>query len=262
MSFLARKTHWAFFAGGACPWVRVGAVVGAGGRGVVLVGLLGRSGSGACPNLPQRRFATGSAAGRSAEYQRFPLGAPARWGLCGRFGQTAPPRARGRGAADRVPFSRRVTPGRVGFFPARAAVLHIGEGRPRVQIPDFPRDSGTLPRTSVSGGRPPMCRTSPSAHGRISTVLNVGRFPHDSADPPTVDSGRMCNTASVSPIPHIRARCAGDSVRAETGRAGSGLRNASPAQRNPPHLAPCELSATKSACARSVRAHLARCEPR
>ena len=169
---------------------------------------------------------------------------------------------RGRGAADRVPFSRRVTPGRVGFFPARAAVLHIGEGRPRVQIPDFPRDSGTLPRTSVSGGRPPMCRTSPSAHGRISTVLNVGRFPHDSADPPTVDSGRMCNTASVSPIPHIRARCAGDSVRAETGRAGSGLRNASPAQRNPPHLAPCELSATKSICARSARAHLARCELR
>ena len=169
---------------------------------------------------------------------------------------------RGRGAADRVPFSRRVTPGRVGLFPARAAVLHIGEGRPRVQIPDFPRDSGTLPRTSVSGGCPPMCRTSPSAHGRISTVLNVGRFPHDSADPPTVDSGRMCNTASVSPIPHIRARCAGDSVRAETGRAGSGLRNASPARRNPPRLAPCELSATESACARFLRARLAQCDLR
>jgi len=44
--------------------------------------------------------------------------------------------------------------------------------------------------------------------------------------------------------------------------AGSGLRNASPAQQNPPHLAPYEPSATKSACARSARAHLAQCDPR
>ena len=40
----------------------------------------GWSGAGACPNLPQRRFTAGSTTGRSAEYQRFPLGAPARWG--------------------------------------------------------------------------------------------------------------------------------------------------------------------------------------
>ena len=45
-------------------------------------------------------------------------------------------------------------------------------------------------------------------------------------------------------------------------RVGSGLRNARSAQRNPPHLAPCEPSATKSICARSARSHLAQCEPR
>ena len=46
--------------------------------GVVLVGLLWRSGSGACPNLLQRRPGPGSAAIRTAEYQRFFSGAPAR----------------------------------------------------------------------------------------------------------------------------------------------------------------------------------------
>ena len=29
-------------------------------------------------------------------------------------------------------------------FPARAVVLHIGEGRPRGSTPSFPHDSGTL----------------------------------------------------------------------------------------------------------------------
>ena len=46
------------------------------------------------------------------------------------------------------------------------------------------------------------------------------------------------------------------------GAPGVGLRNASPAQRNPPHLASCELSATESACVRSARARLAQCDLR
>ena len=50
------------------------------GRAVVRVGLLRRSGSGSCPNLLQRRPGSGSAARRSAEYQRFSSGAPVRWG--------------------------------------------------------------------------------------------------------------------------------------------------------------------------------------
>ena len=57
-----------------------GAVTGVGGYGVVRVGLLGRSGAGTCPNLLQRRSGPGSAARRSAEYQRFFSGDPVRWG--------------------------------------------------------------------------------------------------------------------------------------------------------------------------------------
>ena len=51
-----------------------------GGRVVVRVGLLWRSGAGSCPNLLQRPSAAGSAASRSAEYQRFYFVAPARSG--------------------------------------------------------------------------------------------------------------------------------------------------------------------------------------
>ena len=51
-----------------------------GGSGMVRVGRVGRSGAGACPNLPQRRPGPGSAADKSAEYQRFLSGALARSG--------------------------------------------------------------------------------------------------------------------------------------------------------------------------------------
>ena len=88
----------------------------------------------------------------------------------------------------------------------RAEMLHIGEGRPHGRIPCFPHDSGTLPRTSVFSGRAPMCRGARSAHGRISTALNAGEFPHDSADPPPTGSDRMCSTAPTDPMPHIRTR--------------------------------------------------------
>ena len=61
---------------------RVGIVMMArtGGSGVVRMGLLGRSGAGACPNLLQRGSGPGSAARRSAEYQRFSFGVSARSG--------------------------------------------------------------------------------------------------------------------------------------------------------------------------------------
>ena len=55
-------------------------MTGVGGHGVILVGLLWRFGAVACPNLLQRRLAAGSAAGRSAEYQRFSPCTPARSG--------------------------------------------------------------------------------------------------------------------------------------------------------------------------------------
>ena len=45
-------------------------------------------------------------------------------------------------------------------------------------------------------------------------------------------------------------------------RTGPSLRNASSARRSPSRLAPCEPSATESACARFLRAHLAQCDLR
>jgi len=56
---------------------RIDVLAGMGGRGVVRVGLLGRSGAGSCPNLLQRRSGPGSAARGSAEYQRFSSGVSA-----------------------------------------------------------------------------------------------------------------------------------------------------------------------------------------
>ena len=70
----------AFLTGSDGPWARIVMMVRADGRGVVRVGLLGRLGAGACPNLLQRRPGPGSAAIRTAEYQRFFSGAPARSG--------------------------------------------------------------------------------------------------------------------------------------------------------------------------------------
>ena len=79
-------------------------------------------------------------------------------------------------------------------------MLHIGQAHPRGPIPGFPRDSAVLPGTSVSSGRAPMCRRTCSAHGRVSTVLNAGAFPHDSADPSPAGPGRMCSTVSTRPL--------------------------------------------------------------
>ena len=49
-----------------------------------------------------------------------------------------------------------------------------------------------------------MCRGDRSAHGRASTALSAGAFPHDSANPPPAGPARMCNTARPGPTPHIQ----------------------------------------------------------
>ena len=73
-----------------------------GGREVVRVGLLGRSGAGACPNLLQRRPAAGSAASRSAEYQRLSSGVLVGFGPLQQIWTTDAAAGPGRGAASRV----------------------------------------------------------------------------------------------------------------------------------------------------------------
>ena len=103
--FECRPKRWGFPAGR-----RVGAPPGSGApRGESLgavgrVGLLRRSGAVACPNLLQRRPATGSAARRSAEYQRFSSGAQARSGPLQQIWTTALPEPLAEG---RPPLGRR-----------------------------------------------------------------------------------------------------------------------------------------------------------
>ena len=70
----------AFLTGNGGSQGRISMMARMGGRGVVRMGLLGRSGAGSCPNLLQRPSAARSVASRSAEYQRFSSGVSARSG--------------------------------------------------------------------------------------------------------------------------------------------------------------------------------------
>ena len=88
--------------GVVCPIRAVGLnCSGYGANSMGRVGLLGRSGAAACPNLLQRRPGPGSAARRSPEYQRFPFGAPARSGPLQQIWTTGALAGPGRGAAGR-----------------------------------------------------------------------------------------------------------------------------------------------------------------
>ena len=84
-------------------------------------------------------------------------------------------------------------------------VAHWRAAPPRVDSEFSARFRGSSWNVGFSA-RAPMCRQGLSAHGRISTALNAGEFPHDSADPPPTGSDRMCSTAPTDPIPHIRTR--------------------------------------------------------
>ena len=105
---------------------------------------------------------------------------------------------------DRIPGRRGLCRASRGPLGPAAGVLHIGEGHPRDSMTGFPHDSAVRPRMSVLSGEAPMCRGDRSAHGRASTALSAGAFPHDSANPPPAGPARMCNTARPGPTPHIQ----------------------------------------------------------
>ena len=109
-----------------------------GARAVVRVGLLRRSGAGACPNLLQRHPGPGSAARRSAEYQRSSSGAPVRSGPLQQIWTTRAAEGRTAAAAD-APIGR-TDPVRAcagGAPPAHAPDLHRRE-EPDVSFPPVP----------------------------------------------------------------------------------------------------------------------------
>ena len=96
-----------------------------GGREVVRVGLLGRSGAGACPNLLQRRPAAGSAASRSAEYQRLSSGVLVGFGPLQQIWTTDAAASPGRGAASRAEAAAGAPGRRDARFALEGAVLTV-----------------------------------------------------------------------------------------------------------------------------------------
>ena len=109
-----------------------------GARAAGRMGLVRRSGAGTCPNLLQRRSATGSTGSRTAEYQRFSSGAPARWGPLQQIWTTRAAAGRTAAAAD-APIGRtapvRASAG--GASPLHAPDLHRRE-EPDALFPPVP----------------------------------------------------------------------------------------------------------------------------
>ena len=124
---------------------------------MVLVGLLWRPRAGVCPNLPQRRSAAVSAAKKSAEYQRFFLRVPARYGSLWQIWTT--------GAAA----------GPVGRAVARLGEVHDVDTGVGVRA-DGGRGPGgradrhltheNVPLADVLAGYPAISRTAPPIPGR------------------------------------------------------------------------------------------------
>ena len=109
-----------------------------GARATGRMGLLRRSGAGACPNLLQRHPGPGSAARRSAEYQRSSSGAPVRSGPLQQIWTNDAAEGRTAAAAD-APIGR-TDPVRAcagGAPPAHAPDLHRRE-EPDVSFPPIP----------------------------------------------------------------------------------------------------------------------------
>ncbi len=185
------------------------------GRAVVRVGFLRRSGSGSCPNLLQRRPGSGSAARRSAEYQRFSSGSPVRWGSLQQIWTNGAAAGPGRGAP-------------------------IGRAGPRERPPQSPSDRSDGP--PVASGRPRAprgaLRTRKCSSNRHSRVQNAhfecemhisarkradplpptpdGYRPHRPAPPADHDSRRE----SRSPGPSEPTRAAGRTGSSALPRTG------------------------------------------
>ena len=128
---------------------------------VVRVGLLWRPGAGACPNLLQRRPEPGSAARRSAEYQRFSPRAPDRSGPLQQIWTT---RAAAGPYFETSQPPRPHRPGRPGRAPPHAPDLHRRE-EPDAPLPPVSRvvSAGFGEGCGVSGRRR---RAAPARGGR------------------------------------------------------------------------------------------------
>ena len=161
-------------------------------------------------------------------------------GLRGLQADRGPLRSPPRGSRRRGPGPGAPRPASTSLNP-RARLLEVRARGSRYVLAGYPTSSWTRSgrddwagdwggvRDGPGAGRPISGRGEPSP-GRVGPRSAWRRTPRASPRPP--------------------------------GAPGASLRNASPVRQDPPHLAPCELSVTESACARFAPAHLARCELR
>ena len=202
-----------------------------GGSGVVRMGLLGRSGAGACPNLLQRGSGPGLAARRSAEYQRFAFYTSARSGplqqiwtnsaaagsdsdhdeRSDRLAGPAPPRAPKRALRTRKCSSNRRS--RVQNAPLESE-MHISTSR----------GPATASRAPVAPAPPRSISGDPVRRGAAILV---------SSEAVARRSGSARSWAGADPSP----ACA---MRARRNEIHLGSRHASSARQNPPALNPRE----------------------
>ena len=220
-------------------------MTGVGERVVVCVGLLGRSGAGACPNLPQRRPGPGSTADESAEYQRFSFGALTRSGPLQQIRTNGAAACPGEGGQARRRWRRRPrTPPRA---PGRAATGRTTTMRGAPAAEWDPRERRSVREHVTSCARSPLnprARTSSRRSRGLSDVLaGRGAFsrvtrrsrgpdrgedgPLDAEDPAGIASA--LRNAPCGPGPACAMRAQRDGVH-------SGSRRASPARRNQPAL--------------------------
>ena len=129
------------------------------------------SGRGACPNLPQRRSGPGSAADKTAEYQRFSLRAPARPGPLWQIWTTG---------ATAGPVGR-ASPASAVHDANTGADTHAEGGRGPGGRPVRPR------RPRPSAARPARRRPGPRERGL--TIENEGLTPVLMDQPPSSWAG-------------------------------------------------------------------------
>ena len=201
---------------------------------MVRMKFLGRSGAGACPNLPQSRSGPGSAARRSAEYQRLSSGAPAGSGtLWQKIWTTCAAAGPGKGAAGRA---------------APAATTSTTAAAPRE------RRSGAGPRRPARSrmsrpspgpvGTPPILRERVGfqSNAHLPSARSTGNLRAHEERRTGVGAGRQGRSRSRGRRGRRRRRCRGPFRSPEWGLrrgmiAGARARGPTPGPRRPPPVA-------------------------
>ena len=198
------------------------------------MGLLGRSGAGACPNLLQRGSGPGSAARRSAEYQRFAFYASARSGPLQQIWTT---RAAAGSDGDHDERSDRLAGPAPPRAPKRALRTRKCSSNRRSRVQNAPLESEMHISTSRGPAITSWASAAPAPPRSISgDPTRRGAAILISSEAVARRSGSARSWAGADPSP----ACA---MRAQRNETRLGLHHASSARQNPPALNPREPAA-------------------